>query len=190
MRNLVKLYNQSDKSGKDWYRQANEFCRSVATKYDIELPVVCAILSALSPGTNWEVNKRDCEGLIVANKGGKYRFRFTTYGQNVIKAQRIYKGELSPFEAFNPKTGAKTYNFFLNVLNPENPVPVTIDRHTYTVATGETYKGLTPKQYGLIVEHYHKAASKLGILASELQAVLWVSYREKENISFEIQAPF
>lgn len=183
MRNLVKLYNEADKSGINWYVDANLFCRKVAEKYDKPLRTVCAVMSALSPATNYEQNKADLIGLISGKKG----YKCGTYGPNVAKAREIIRTNEA---LFNPKTGAKTYNFFYNLWVPESPDYCTIDRHAYTIATNEAYKALTLKQYEAIADHYRKAAKKLSILPSQLQAALWVDYRVKQEIQFVNKCPF
>lgn len=183
MRNLVKLYIDADKSGINWYVEANLFARKVAEQYNKPLKTVCAVISALSPATNWEQNKADTIGLISGKKG----YKCVTYGKNVDKARRILRTNEA---LFSPKTGAKTYNFFYNIWQPESPEFVCIDRHAYLIATSDIYTGLTPKQYNVIADHYKKAASKLGILPSQLQAILWTDYRLKQNISFTNKCPF
>ena len=195
MKNLQRIFERTDDTSKaeglEWYQQAHEFCKQVSLKYNVELPKVCGILSALSPATNWEANKRDCINLIKVN-GNAYskQFKFTTYGQNVLKAQDIFRSVINPDNAFNPKTGAKTYNFYHNVLHPTNETYVTIDRHAYTIATNNVYKHLTPKQYGIVADHYRRSADKVKLLPNQLQAILWVSYRKQQDISFNIHVPF
>src|SRR5690348_11108139 len=126
MSNLIKKYNQViDHSGKDWYRQGHSWACAVAEKYS--LVTVCGIISALSPATNWEQNKRDTINLIKGTKG----YKCGTYGGNVAKARQILK---TGIPKFSRKTGAKTYNFFHNLLEPDNSAFVTIDRHGYFIA--------------------------------------------------------
>ena len=92
---------------------------------------------------------------------------------------------------FNRRTGSKTYHFYHNLLEPDNSAFITIDRHSYLIATGETYtSGLHLAKYERIADVYRKAAKKLGILPNELQALLWVDHRTKENIKFNIDVPF
>lgn len=186
MKNLKKIFEASDKSGLNWYNDANEFCTKIAEKYSLPLDRVCGVVSALSPGTNWEQNKKDAVNLIEAFLGlSDRKFKFTTYGQNVIKAQRILEETTrNPETFFNLKTGAKTYNFYFNILNPQDANYVTIDRHAYRIATGKEYKAITPKQYAEIAEHYKRAAKKLGVSPAQLQAALWVDYRKKQSINF------
>ncbi len=177
MKNLANIYSKVDPAviaaGLNWYKSANDFCQTIADQYNTPLPKVCAVLSALSPGTNYEQNKKDCENLIKYTKGLIDKPKFTTYGANVVKALNILKTDKNPLEYFSLKTGAKTYNFYLNILNPYESKEVTIDRHAYAIATGEVYRGLTPNQYSLVAAHYVKQAEKLGILPLQLQAVLW-----------------
>jgi hypothetical protein len=176
MKNLVNLFHQTDRTGLNWYVDANKFCREVSEKHGIPLPNVCAIVSALSPGVEWSRNKQEALQLIRGKRSG-----FTTYGQNVIKAIKALTHP-NPIELFSPKTGAKTYNFFMAILQPERSDTVVIDRHAFRVATGKDYVGgLKPGQYRIIADHYIKAARKLGILPNQLQAVLWVWYRNNNS---------
>lgn len=163
--------------GHNWYREARDYCQSLADEFNLPLANVVGALAALSPGTSWDRNKLETRWLLAILAGHKVaKFKFTTYGANVLKAERIAKGETG---LFNPKTGPKTYYFFLCIMDPENNQHVCIDRHAYRIATGLEYKYLTPKQYNAIAEHYRKHARKLGIKPMELQAVLWVDYRKK-----------
>jgi hypothetical protein len=184
MTNLIKKFEQvTDHSGLNWYREGNEWCQRVADHHGLSLVTVCGVISALSPATNWLQNKRDALGIIERKKG----YKCGTYGSNVAKARQILKtGE----PQFNVKTGAKTYHFFNALLNPSAPDYVVIDRHAYTIATNETYTGIHLAKYNRVAEMYRKAAMKLGLLPNELQAVLWVDYRNKENIKFNIDVPF
>lgn len=188
MKNLVRLYNESQKEGADWYPQAKAFCHDLANRYGMPLETVAGILSALSPGTNWDRNKLETEWLIRLHKGEKVaKFKFTTYGANVIKGEKIAAG-LSPYEAFKERTGPKTFHFFHCILGSAEHI--CIDRHAYAIATGEAYKGLTPKQYREVADHYRRAAKRLGITPSTLQAVLWVDYRNKLSKSLDTDVPF
>lgn len=191
MKNLAKLYRESPKGGLNWYREARQWATDTATATGYPLEVVVGVLAALSPGTNWDRNKFEAERLLRINKGENVpKFMFTTYGANVIKAEQIALGTLAPFDAFKEHTGPKTYYFFRCILFPDSPEYVCIDRHAYTIATGDTYKGLTPKQYRLVADHYKRAAKRLNVMPSQLQAVLWVDYRNKLTKTLDKEIPF
>ena len=183
MNKLVRKFLEIVTSeGKDWYREANAWCNSQASRYSLPLETVCGVMSALSPGTNWEQNKKDTIAILEKRKD----YKCTTYGPNVLKAREILADGIP---RFSMKTGPKTYNFYYNILDPEHPDYITIDRHAYTIATDEMYSGLHTAAYLRIAERYRKAADILDLLPSELQAILWVDYRVKHEIKFE-PAPF
>jgi len=155
MRLIRKYLEVVDHSGIDWYRQGHTYCKSLSDKYNVLLVSVCGVMSALSPGTNWEQNKKDTVALL---SDAKYH-KFTTYGQNVAKARRILTNGVAKF---SPITGPKTYNFFFNLLEPDNPLFVTVDRHAYTIATDQIYTGIHAAEYRRIAQRYIKAADFIG----------------------------
>ncbi len=161
--------------GMVWYQEAHDYAQYLADKYSHSSNSVCGIIAALSPSVRWDRNKLEAEWLMQSNLEDYEMepFNFTTYGQGVIKAQRIYSME--KFEWFNEKTGPKTYHFFHNILNPESPDWVTIDRHSYYTIFGKySNSGIKIAPYRKLAEHYKKAAKKLNILPNQLQAILWL----------------
>jgi len=179
MRNLIHLYEQmtivEKKQGMIWYQIAHDYAAHLASKYSHSLPSVCGIIAALSPSCRWERNKLEAEWLMQANLEDfeMEPFNFTTYGQGVIKAQRIYSSDLVDW--FNEKTGPKTFNFYHNIYSPNDPDYTTIDRHSYYTLFGK-YKdtGIHLALYRKCAEQYVKAAKKLNILPNQLQAILWL----------------
>lgn len=53
MKNLTLLFEKTDKEGMNWYYDANIFAARVAEQNNLPLAVVAAVISALSPATNW-----------------------------------------------------------------------------------------------------------------------------------------
>lgn len=176
---LVSDYQLSQHdASRNWYIEANQFCIQLSQDFEISIDKVAGILSALSPGVNWPTNKRDAIYLIQAHSGMKVGLhRFSTYGRNVQKAAAIFNGKK---DAFNPKTGAKTWNFFWNILDPSDPRYVTIDRHMVEFMTGEKYEGLTFKKYEQFANEVKEAADIVGVLPNVLQAVVWTNQRHRK----------
>lgn len=182
--NILNCYNSASDAqiseGMAWYRDAHEYAKTLP----VPLQNAAAVISALSPASRWSTNKLEAAALIAGIKG----YRFTTYGQNVTKARACIT-DPDPGRLFNAKTGAKTLNFYRNILNPEDPDWVTIDRHAAAVAEGRTNSGsvvLTPKKYREYAAAYIEAARQIGILPCQLQAVCWVRHiaREYEDVPF------
>lgn len=97
MKNLTIIYrkitdNQIITQGLQWYKEANELCQKLAEKYSLPVSKVVGVFSALSPGTNFEQNKRDAEAIISGKSGHKC----TTYGANVAKARAILASDKDP----------------------------------------------------------------------------------------------
>lgn len=183
--NLLKSYKsvsrQTIGSGLNWYKNANKFATYLSNKHKVDFNKVCAVISALSPACNWVQNKKDAQNMIIcfANDLNYQDFNFSTYGQNVAKAWNIlnYKGfEKLEDVFFSLKTGAKTYSFYLNILNPNDTNHVTIDRHAIAIFEGRKNSGsksVTPKQYKNIESQYIETAKSLNIIPSSFQAILW-----------------
>jgi hypothetical protein len=158
--------------GVDWYKKANDIAFELG-KGDVKKGA--GILSALSPAMEWNRNIRAARELV--NTGETTHQYYTS---TVVKAKRILEGE-DPDTLFNEKTGAKTLNFYHNIANPDDPHPVTIDRHAHDIAVGEkgsmtkTLSGhLAGPRYRHFSEAYRNAAHELGIpIANQVQAVTW-----------------
>lgn len=171
MRNLSRLYEKSSKQ-LDWYYKANEFAKGLSVKYGLPLANVAGIISALSPACRWEINKLQAEALIRGQRRG-----FTTYGSGVEKAIRLLTTNV-PSAEFNEKTGAKTYNFYYNILLPNSPDYCTIDRHSFYVATGQVYSSIHYALYKRIADHYRLHAKRNNLIPNQLQSALWIAHTE------------
>ena len=197
--NIEKVYNLCTDSEKgeslNWYKETNTFATHLSELFNLNSNVkVCGIISALSPAVNWERNKVDTHNFLAladANSSEEtiLRGKFGTYKNNVLKAIEIYNLK-SPTakkigEILLGKTGLKTMSFFYNIYDLNNEEIVTIDRHAVKVANN-VYKGggvsVSKNQYKLTEKAYIKVAKKLNIKPYQLQAVVWVKYRQLRNL--------
>jgi len=176
MKNLTKLYEKSSKQI-DWYYKANDFARKLSIKHGLPMANVVGIISALSPSCRWEANKLQAEALIKGKRNG-----FTTYRKGVDKAIRLLTSD-EPSAEFNERTGAKTYNFYYNILLPDDPSYLTVDRHGYYLATGLQYNSIHYALYQRIANHYKHHALRNNLIPNQLQAALWVNHTEPSSIT-------
>lgn len=192
VKNILDLYNQANmdevSSGRDWYKQASEIARLMAVKYNLTLCQSAGIISALSPGTNWNQNIIDANNLCSLLSAGKdiRAITVTTYGHNKEKAYTIYcSPELSEDAIYKLLLGAsksvnKTSSFYLNILHPDKDKAITIDRHAYRINLGiEELPGiaLTEKRYTIMAQAYKLASKDIEYSAIELQAITWLVFR-------------
>lgn len=195
---IAKLYSQASEAeitaGAGWYLEAHEIAKLLSNKFNVALPKVVGVMAALSPATNWQQNVADTHNLLLAYSGGinPNEVVVTTYGGNKQKAIRILRIESTnerEVEALllHKSKINKTTCFYFNILRPDHDHVVTIDRHAIRIALGNAagVDGIcmTEKRYRAISEAYQIAASSLDINAVALQAVVWGTFRRKQNIA-------
>lgn len=169
-------------NGKRWYLDAHEFAVELSEKYGVCFTKVCGVISALSPGNEWSVNKQEAEMIIFAYvyECGTELPRFRTYSANASKAWYILSSKDSGADAIaklimpKPTSGWKTHAFYWNILNPMGKQHVTIDRHMVAVLGFERDTPTSLRQYKMLSDAVVRAARKVQVRPLELQAILWV----------------
>lgn len=73
---------------------------------------------------------------------------------------------------------SKTGQFFICIADPADPDAVVVDRHAHDVVAGMKYgnqdRGLKSAiRYASIADAYRMAGKSLGMIPSELQAIVW-----------------
>lgn len=192
--NILKLWQSAAEEdhceGMLWYARANRRAQELSERFGIELWQSAGVIAALSPGCEWGRNLIDASRLMeafVSGKRGRDLPIVGAYGwANIEKAERILKGE-NPLIVM-PETAKKTRNFFGNILFPESPASITIDRHAKAVAENlppsrkgyaseEALATVRLNEYEYIAWHYRRISERLGILPNQLQAVLWCAWK-------------
>jgi hypothetical protein len=189
VRNVVNTVNNASPEHKDagemWYAEAWDHANHLAKTYGISHKQASGILSALSPRTSWDANKTKADQLL---KHG------STYGlkDHVKKARAIRDGRLDPDQAFNPNSAMKTYNFYNNIEEPDDPKYVTMDAHAHDIAVGqrlgspdEDVRGLGAKgRYNTFADAYKTATNVINdgrkgrpLIPNQVQATAWTAWR-------------
>lgn len=191
--NFEKITNQDLKSGLRWYRLANRIAKSIAKKYDLKLETVAAIISALSPGIGWKQNIEDTLELIEKENDAVV----TTYNHNRLKALDILFSDeldLNVYEYFflKKKSGFKTANFYLNIINPNDKTAVTIDRHILDIFNLTRQAINTNKKYLAFKAILIANALQRNLIPCQYQAIIWKCHKRlKHNtINYEVAVPF
>lgn len=169
--NILATYDRATEDqklrGKAWYVTANQLATMIA---DGDTRKGAGVIAALSANKSWPENTKLAARAFGSGKAtGHVRDAIT-------KATRIMNGA-DPVDVL--PMGAKTGNFFLCILNPEDPHAVCVDRHAHDVAVGRIFgnddRGLSSKgRYNAIADAYRTAAKRLGIAPATLQAITWV----------------
>lgn len=154
-------------SGLSWYDRANALAIELAG----DLRTGAGVIAALSPNCSWDQNQKIARLAFETGVAGG------TFGDATRKANRILDGE-DPDAVLG---GLKVRSFFLNIVDPSDPIPVTIDRHAHSICVGEPQrKGqkIGKRLYAQLSDEYREAADTLGILPQQVQAVTWERWRE------------
>jgi hypothetical protein len=155
--------------GSLWYPFAHDLAEVIAGG---NVPMGAGLLAALSPQKSWDINRT-----IAIDAAQGY---FHGQVDNAIgKARAIYDGaEPTEILPMHKKTG----HFYMNILAPNDPAWVTIDRHAIRAASLDWDNGspaVTDKQYVDFVVAYQRAAKESGVVPSAFQAGIWLYARER-----------
>ena len=189
---LVQALPSDIETGRASYRKYNRIMCKLAAHCSTSTRTASAVFASLSPNNDYSGNLRDAFKLLSAHRDKRNIGDFTvsTYGQNKVKAWRI-AGGCDPLELI---VANKTRNFFLNVYNPDDPHPVTIDGHILNAWRGrrENLVGLKfpPKLYQTVAVDVRNLAAKQDMLPCQLQAILWVTWRRIHGILSTQQLEF
>jgi hypothetical protein len=150
-------------AGLDWYPAAHR----IAEEYG-DVRRGAGIIAALSANKGWGENIR----LARLAFTGVFRGHFA---DALGKASAIHAGA-DPTEVL--PMGLKTGQFFLCIADPADPDAVVIDRHAHDVVAGMKYGGASrgldaPGRYSSIADAYREAGKQLGMVPSEVQAIVW-----------------
>jgi hypothetical protein len=170
--NIVEMYAlatpEQVQAGLDWYPAAHR----VAAEYG-DIRRGAGIIAALSANKGWSENLR----LARLAFTGVFQGHFA---DALDKARSIHAGQ-DPAEVL-PMT-LKTGKFFLCIADPADPEAVVIDRHAHDVVAGMKYgnadRGLDAAgRYDTIADAYRAAGKTLGLVPSEVQAIVWTVVTE------------
>lgn len=185
--NLIRFFNIANakeiKEGKEWYNEANVYCKELAGRFNITLQQSAGIIAAFSPQTGWTENKRFAVSFLLYPNVRVKSEEQTRKAKAILQTtneSEIYSLLSTVDKAF------KTRAFFLNMINPDIATTVTIDRHAICALLqsvddvkpiGDSYSLPTKAQYSFFVNCYVKAAFKADVLPHQFQAIIWTVYR-------------
>jgi hypothetical protein len=195
MQNLVKVFDQAESedhrmAARSWWTY-NHLTSRMAEKFGFSPEVGAAVFAALSPNNDYHGNLRDAHRLLKAAHDGLelVDFKVSTYGANKRKAWAIAHGT-PPLDVI---VFPKTRSFFLNIRDPNDPQPVTVDGHIYNAWRGYRVRlnsaavRFPIKLYEVIAEDVRAVARQAGLLPNVAQGVIWFVWRRIHGIKFQPQ---
>jgi hypothetical protein len=177
--NLERHWNESARTGrrqrgKNWYPAAREWAETLARETAHTVEQVVAVLAITSPAVQLVTNMDHTERILRG--GGDSGGRFPNANRPKIAAVLA-----CPEAAAEYVRGPKVGPFHRAILGDRSAL--VLDRWAIYAATGERDNTNLNKVAGTkrrdAVEHAYRAlARKVGVAASELQAIIWLQVRE------------
>ena len=145
-----------------WYRDAELYCRYLASNYDVSLEQACGVMSAFSPRVHWSRNKTLAELYLQgeATPG---------LGQSRRNADAVM------VQGFDALRGAKTHAFARNMYGDTDAV--TIDVHMMRAAGFDDHDAPTIVQYRELSVAVRRLARKRKMQPRDMQALIWIMQR-------------
>lgn len=154
--------------GLTWYQNRQAMLQDWAEYYGRTLDQTAAIMAVLSPQLSYRKNVTAAFNVITD------RPPMHGLGLGVRRAQNIADGK--PID--DNIGGQKVTAFYRNLRHPMCPESVTIDVWMARVAGLERDKDLERKgAYEAIAEGVRRAASDLGLVPNQVQAIAWIVTR-------------
>lgn len=176
--NLLRLYHAADGAdiidGRLWYPRAHAVICEWAHEHSRSIANVAAVVSALSPQCQWERN------LIVA--GDLLAGRAPTVGgplqTNIRKAVSLLDSRGHDIGAVF-KSAPKVASFACNLAGDYDVV--TVDTHAAQALRNDVLSTdrLTIPLYSAMSVCYRVAASHVGRLPAEFQAICWLAWKRR-----------
>lgn len=194
--NIFQVYARADRwdrsNGMESYVRYHQILSELADDRFVESPKAYAIFAALSPNSDYASNMLGTIRMMDAYHSGSKldSFSVNTYSNNKRKAWAICNAWKRPLEVL---LAPKTRSFYLNILDPFDPKPVTIDGHMLGVwrlkrtTLKYGYVKITDQLYTEIAEDFRTVARVLGILPNQLQAICWLTWKRIHGILSDSQ---
>jgi hypothetical protein len=190
IRRVLELADERDwEDGMHAYPRHRETLRMLSDYYGFTLSETVAAFCALSPNNDYMGNLRSTVTLMKGIRQGK-RFgelTISTYRGAGERAWRFLHGELF----LDVTKGKKTRAFYQNIMDPSDPVPVTVDGHMMSVWLGErlTMKEAVMKKlnYDVIAEDIRQVARIEGLIPNRVQSVLWFTWKRLHRVLYREQ---
>jgi hypothetical protein len=176
LRIFDKAGNAELEDGALWYPRALETATAIAELHGVNVHQVAAIMSIVSPGTGWKLNKllpaQVIEYILKHGEYGSYTvpewFPGYPHAWQQCRKVLIY-GDITI-------SGRKTLPFYSAIMGDENALVV--DRHMVRICSGvDGVQTCSDAPFRRMQDAIRQAAEARGVSNRTMQATVWICYR-------------
>ncbi|GEM_PF-4026623 len=192
-KNIRAVFERADaidlREGLVAYERYNATMRELSGRYGYAVDVVAAVFVTLSPNNNYAANLRSTASVLEGHKAGLQPKQITvsTYGHCKHRAWHFADG----VDFLSVTRGRKVRSFYFNILDPQDPEPVTIDGHMIGVWLGRQIRmkeaAYLKIKYEKVASDFRAVARDVGLLPNQLQAVVWFAWKRINKSHFKPQ---
>lgn len=188
VKNILRVLDKAGdieiNEGRVAYFNYRAVCSGLGEYYGYPLPLTIAVFAALSPNCDYYNNLRSAATVLNAHRIGLPRSKVKVASYNHCRDRAFTY--LDGVSFLDTVKGKKIRSFYKNILNPIDPLPVTIDGHALNIWRNER-RGLKdslikPRLYDEIAEDYREVSRKVGLIANQVQCITWLAWKWKHNI--------
>lgn len=187
--NIRKVLDAADETdineGRLAYFRYHEVVKRLAAFYDVPFPKAVAVFAALSPNVDYNGCLRSTATLLKGWSDGVdvNLMRVSTYNHCRDRAFLYLEG----VDFLATVSGKKIRSFYMNILNPLDPWPVTMDGHAVNVWRGRPVllKSVVGDfHYETVADDYRRVARDVGLLPNQVQSITWFAWKRIHNIVY------
>lgn len=172
------------------YERYQSTMRRFADYYRFTLEQTVAAFCALSPNNDYKGNLKSMATLLHGIRDGWGREEITATTYNACRDRAYYFA--TGRDGFLEKTkGPKTRSFYQNIVNPEDPTPVTVDGHMLGIWCGKRMTMVEAVRervaYNVVAHGINQVAFGRCLRGNQVQAILWFTWKRLGNVVYEPQ---
>lgn len=193
-RNLRKIFMQADETdrrdGQAAYRSYHAVIANFSRHYGFRFERTLAAFVAMSPSSDYFGNLRSLASVLAGLRAGREPDEITvsTYKHCRNRAILYATGAVDFLVTVR---GPKIRAFYQNILDPLDPVPVTVDGHISCAWQGVDLTMrqalVRPRYYKVIAAAVRYLAEREGYVPNQMQAVIWMTRKRLLRIKFDAQ---
>jgi len=171
------------------YERYHLMMKTIADKYEYDVPTVTAVFCALSPNSDYMGNLRSTVSVLQGVNEARCAedIVVSTYNHCKLRAMQYAGGA----GFLSTVKGPKIRNFYHNIINPRDTRWVTIDGHMSAIWQGDLKmtmrEALIPMRvYREIKDATIKIAFKHFLIPNQMQAILWFT---RKRLAQSVYAP-